>query len=83
MRWFWSKDRNDQLIPTEMKALYDLRGRIGSEYIVQILGFRLSVYRKMHRQYLEHCTGGDLWRLYAEDKGAYEADGSSIPEPFI
>lgn len=80
-RWFWSKDRHGELIPTEIKALYDLRGRRGSEYVVQILGWKKSILRKMHRQYLEHCPGGSAWRLYARD--AYLEAGNFIPEPFV
>lgn len=81
MRWFWSKDRDEKLIPTEIKTLYDLRGRRSAEYIVEIRGWRQSIYRKMHRQYLEYCAGGDAWRLYG--KGDYRQSDTWIPEPFI
>lgn len=44
-KWFWSRDRNNDLIPTEIKTMFDLRGRVGSEYIAKILSWRMSRQR--------------------------------------
>lgn len=35
--YLWSRDRNQKKVPTELKAMYDLKSRHGSEYVVEIL----------------------------------------------
>jgi hypothetical protein len=52
-KWFWRKDHRDKDIPTEVKAMSDLRGKIGSEFVVKILNWRIAEKRKFYRLYLE------------------------------
>ncbi|KAM0720599.1 hypothetical protein Q7P37_004736 [Cladosporium fusiforme] len=44
---------NGKRVPTEVKTMYDLRGKGGSEYIVKILNWRISEERRMYRLYIE------------------------------
>ena len=51
--WFWLKDHRDQDIPVEVKTMSDLRGKIGSEFIVKLLSWRIAKERRLYRLYLE------------------------------
>ena len=51
--WFWLKDHRDQDVPVEVKTMSDLRGRIGSEFIVKLLSWRIAKERRLYRLYLE------------------------------
>lgn len=53
--WFWVKDHRDQDIPVEVKTMSDIRGKIGSEFIVRILNWRLAKDIRLYRIYLEVC----------------------------
>lgn len=49
----WTVDAAGERIPNEVKAMFDLRGRNGSEYIVKILNWRIAEDRLAYRLYLE------------------------------
>ena len=58
--WTWdndmglfSEDHTGAKIPMEVKTMYDLRGKQGSEYIVKILNWRIARERRYYRIYLE------------------------------
>ena len=50
---FWLKDHRDQDIPVEVRTMSNLRGRIGSEFIVKLLSWRIAKERRLYRLYLE------------------------------
>lgn len=85
-RWFWSLDQSNNPIPTEAKTMYDLRSRVGSNYIVRILNWRLMARLKTHRIYLEYCPYRDMYYLCEPVDGPYSGKDEKpkwIPEPFI
>ena len=50
---FWLKDHQDKDVPAEVKTMSDVRGRTGSEFIVEILSWRIAKERRLYRLYLE------------------------------
>ena len=49
----WTTDHRGAKIPMEVATMFDLRGRIGSEYVVRILNWRMAEKRRLFRLYLE------------------------------
>jgi hypothetical protein len=52
-KWFWMTDRHNRKILVEVKAMSDLRGRVGAEYAVRILNWRVASDLRLYRLYLE------------------------------
>ena len=77
--FFWQLDRNGRKIPTEIKVMYDLRGRGGSQYVVRVLKWRVALHRKKQRVYMAYCGLKDLGELLER----YEEKERTIPEPFV
>lgn len=75
-KWFWSRDRNNDLIPTEIKTMF---GRIGQEYNAKILSWRMSRQRRWHRIYMAFYP---LRNLVSVVEQAIDAN-EEIPEPFM
>ncbi|CAK1357714.1 unnamed protein product [Cercospora beticola] len=50
-------------IPTEVQAMYRLRGKIGSENIVKIRNWRINRTALTYRIMMEYCPYSDLWDL--------------------
>jgi len=61
--WFWLKDLRDKDIPVEVKTMSTLRRRIGSEYVVKLLSWRIAEERKLYRLYLEVYYIGQISSL--------------------
>lgn len=53
MGWLWATDRNQPNVPVEVQMMSDLRGRIGAEFVVKILNWRIARERRLFRLYLE------------------------------
>lgn len=52
----WTTDTTDsdaEKVPKEVKAIYDLRGKQGSEYVVRILNWRIAEKERFYRLHLE------------------------------
>ena len=75
-KWFWSRDRNNDLIPTEIKTMFDLRGRIDQEYIAKILSWRMSRHRRWHRIHMAFCPLRNLVSVVEQAKDANEVSGA-------
>lgn len=75
--WFWTRDRDGEKIPSEVKMLYDLRSR--TDYAVKIRNWRIEHRRKVHRMFLEYCARGDLYKVWA----GYSEKSTWVPEPFL
>jgi serine/threonine protein kinase len=63
----------------EVKTMFDLRGRLGSEYILKILNWRMSTENKLLRIYTAFAPLGNLLQLVSW----YNAADESIPEPYL
>jgi hypothetical protein len=51
--WFWVKHRSEGDVPVEVQTMSDLRGRVGAEYAVETLNWRIATDRQFYRLYLE------------------------------
>lgn len=54
-------------VPNEVQAMYNLRGRIGSEAILKVRNWRLRRADRVYRTITEYCPGGDLYDLTITD----------------
>lgn len=59
--WTGGKWSDANSVPSEVQAMYNLRGKIGSETIVKIRNWRLRRAERMHRIMTEYCPDGDLF----------------------
>lgn len=59
--WTGGKPSDANSVPNEVQAMYNLRGKIGSETIVKIRNWRLRRAERMHRIMTEYCPDGDLF----------------------
>lgn len=76
---FWTTMPNGERIPNEVKAMFDLRGKQGSEFIVKILNWRMSTAARFFRIYTEYLPFGDAYDMV----DAQIIAKKSVPEPFI
>lgn len=51
--WFWVTSHQNQEVPIEVQTMSDLRGRVGAEFVVKILNWRIARERRLYRLYLE------------------------------
>jgi serine/threonine protein kinase len=75
--WFVEPDR--ERIPMEVKTMFDLRGRLGSEYILKILNWRMSTKNRLLRIYTAFAPLGNMLQLVSQ----YDLAEENIPEPYL
>lgn len=64
--WTGGSPNDANSVPNEVQAMYNLRGKIGSETIVKIRNWRLRRAERMHRIMTEYCSHGDLFDQMAD-----------------
>lgn len=75
----WSKTPDGKSVPMEVKTMFDLRGRLGSEYVLKIINWRMSMKDRFYRIYTEYAPLGDLLDITSSCVNAK----STVPEPFV
>ena len=74
----WATDEDTgRRVPAEVQAMLNVRIKLGSEYIVKLLNWKMVEKMKMYRLYLELCPYGELFDILDHEKETPK------PEPFL
>jgi serine/threonine protein kinase len=75
----WFVEPDGERVPMEVKTMFDLRGREGSEYILKILNWRMSTKNRLLRIYTAFAPFGNMLQLVSQ----YGIAEENIPEPYL
>jgi serine/threonine protein kinase len=75
----WFVEPDGELILMEVKTMFDLRGREGSEYILKILNWRMSTKNRLLRIYTAFAPFGNMLQIV----WLYDEAEENIPEPYL